>query len=91
MAGMPIHDQHPPSGRVRQALPAPRLKHLGEPLVAVTVARPATFASGEALIRWRMFRNPGCGQMLGLEDEERRTHKTSRIHRLDRSYPLLTT
>lgn len=67
------------------------LKHLGEPLVAVTVTCSATFASGEAPVRWRMVRNPGCGQMLGLEDEERRTHDTGRIHHLDRGYPLLPT
>lgn len=86
---MPIHDQHWPGGRVRQAPPTPRLKHLGEPLVAVTATRPVTLSSGVAPARWRMIWNPGRGQMLGLEDEERRTYDASRIHHCDRSYPLL--
>lgn len=57
----------------------------------MTVACPTTFAGGEAPVRWRMLQDPGGGEMLGLEDEEQRTHRAGRIYHLDSSYPLLPT
>jgi hypothetical protein len=88
VAGMPDNDQHRPSGRIRRAPPATGLKYLGGPLAAVTITCPTTFASGEAPVGWHIVRSPGCEQMFGLEDQERRTHETGGVHHLHRGYPL---
>jgi len=57
----------------------------------MTVTCPATLASSEAPVGQCMVWNPGCRQMLRLEDKERRTYNAGRIYHFNRSYPLLPT
>jgi hypothetical protein len=88
---MPIYDQHSPGGRVGQASPAPGLKNLGKPLVAVAITCLATLASSETPVGRYMFWDPSRRQILGLEYEERWTYNPGSIYYFNRRYPFLPT